>query len=664
MGAGDALLQVARFHDGRMRYDKARALAPEARWIANLEARAGVLEAAFLARVGQPAEAASVMADVVRLAPTRLDLGFAALDGEVAWLLPAAEALDGAEGSDRTAAVALLRCAALIVGGDEDGARDGLQAATSTIGAMPPPDTRLGKVYDACHLLLGVLRGRRADVAGARAELEPVARRRPGDALVGYHLLLLDRLEASARASIAAGMGDEAGKAAAAAATEAVRAKATALVEGNPPWPGPGLLVAEIDLGRGEYVDALRGLTALGAKFPGAPSVERGIAAVYQSQSLAGGDRTSLLGQAQAALLRAKDLDPRDPRTSLDLSQLYRLTGDLDAAARYALAAASVEPLTGPASRALSAIVVEQGRKALEAHELDKAAGLAAAAAKADVGAAGPVLLEGDVWMARQQLDKALAAYLLAREKEPASLEVIHALAECRRSRGGAYFLWRQHYPRPRAKEPGAPEPSAAALAEWDEKNLLALRQAVREFEDSLRLEPDVEASETVRSHVERLRAQDPEAVAQDGSAAKKAYDEGETLRKAGRRLDALAQYRRATQLYRDHFPAWMRIAESCVELGSDFDAEGILAVRQLRLLDAEHAYPEPDLYAAEIGARQWVAAKDDPARAEVAAKAAAYAREAAERFLARADPNTARGKVNVARAKKLLGALPPAAGK
>ena len=659
VGAGDALLLLSRFADARDRYGLARRAAPDQRWLRSLEARAGALAAAWMSHLGRSEDAARAFATVVRLSPPRVDLGYQALEAEIGWLVPAANAIEapGEGGLERALGVACLEGAALLVGGDEDGARDVLARGAALLGAPPPVDSALGRLHDACHLLLGVVRGRRADVAGARNELEPVARRRPGDPVVAFHLLLLDRLEATARRRIAEGAADAEGLAAATAKVEVVSLAADALSKSGPPWPGPGLLASETDNERGDFVAALQRLAALSERFPDAASVPRGVAAIYQAQSLRGGDRTTLLGEAQRALMKAKALDPRDPRTALDMSQLYRISGHLDAALVHAMSAASVEPIPGPASRALAAILVEKGRQALEARDAAWALSLAASAAKADPGAAGPHLLEGDAWTATQDLDRALAAFRAARDRDPVGAETAHALAECHRRRGGVYFLWRQKYPRPRGKDGAPPDP--AALAEWEAKNLLAMRQAVAEFEEVLRIEPDHPEAEVVRGHVERLKALDPEAVAKSAAEARTAYEAGEASRRDGRLVEALERYREAVRRWPEHFPAWMRIAETSVALGDAHDVEGLRAVERLRDLDPERQYPEPELYSGEIWHRQWKAESSRPGREAAAAEAAARARRSLERFLESADPASTRGAAQIARARRLLDALP-----
>lgn len=648
IGAGDALFLGGRFAAAKERYERAFALAPDSAWIKNLVARAALLEALELAHAGREDDAAAVLAKVVRAAPPRLDLGFATLDAEVARLAPAADVVLGAVGGpDATIARALLVGAALFVGGDEGAAEAAFRRGSSILGSAPPAGSRLEALDDMSRILRAVVRGRGADLAGARADLESVRARHPDDALVVHHLLLLGRLEASARGQIAAAAQDAEGVAAAKAKEEEVLAAAERLADSNPPWPGPGLLAAEMRIQRGDFLAALKRLGPLAERFPLDTAVRRGVAAIYQAQMLEGGDRTMLLGQAREALTRAKQIDPRDPRTALDTSQLYRLAGDLETAARNALRAASVEPIPGPAARALCAIEVERGRKALENHELEKAADFAASAKKADASSAAPWVLEGDVAVTRSDLAKALVAFLRAREIDPTSVEAVRALADCRRRRGGAYFAWKIGHPRPRERDGAAPDPKA--VEEWDRLNALALAQAIKEYEASLRLEPDGPDADAARERIEQLRRQDPAHRRQSLEQAKKDFAAGEAERLAEHFVAASAKYREAVEAWSDFLPGWMRIAEMAVVIGSERDVEGLRAVDVLRDLDARRQYPEPDLYAGEIWARR--------ARAggEGAADAARRAKASLARFLERARGLGAPQATNVLRAEKLL---------
>jgi hypothetical protein len=85
------------------------------------------------------------MARVVRAAPPRVDLGFASLEAEVARLLPAAEAVEAA-GPEAPLATGVLVAAALLAGGDEDGARDAATRAAGTLGSPAPAGSRLESV--------------------------------------------------------------------------------------------------------------------------------------------------------------------------------------------------------------------------------------------------------------------------------------------------------------------------------------------------------------------------------------------------------------------------------------------------------------------------------------------------------------------------------------
>ncbi len=352
---------------------------------------------------------------------------------------------------------------------------------------------------------------------------------------------------------------------------------------------------------------------------------------------IAGGERTTLLREAQRELTEAKRVDPRDPRTALDLSQLYRLAGDLDAAAKHAMSAASVEPVRGPASRALAAILVEQGRKALDANAWDQATGLASAASKADPLAAAADLLAGDVANARQDLNAALAAYARAHEKSPADPGIRAALAACHRQRGAAFFLAQQMRPRPKAAADGTPADPAKVAAHdaWFEKNV---RGAAREYQQAIELEPDGPFADDDREKLAHLRGLDPATSGANLAAARALFEQGEALRRDARPEEALVRYQEAATAYPEFVFAWLRVAELAARLGRDHDLVGIQAVDRLRALDRERAYPEVDLYAAEILVRIGREAAGDAARQDVVATAAAQARVALDRFVAGAE--------------------------
>jgi len=635
LGAGDVLLMLSRFRDARLRYGQARAAARGAAWIKNLEARAGLLEAVVEEEAGRPEAAARVVAEVLRLEPPRLDVGFLVLDEEARRARPAAEAVLGEAGPDLAAAQALLRGLALVVAGDETAGAARLNEAVARAGTSVPPGSRTAQIVDAARVLRALVSGRHADLAGARRELDALAARDPADPLVAYHRLLVDRTEATARARIAAATDDAAALAAAQASLADVAARARALADRpDLPWAGPALLAAELDLERGESTAVLGRLNTAATRFPDVPSVRRGKAAVYQAMMIAGGERTTLLREAQRELTEAQRVDRRDPRTALDLSQLYRLAGDLDAAAKHAVSAASVEPVRGPASRALAAILVEQGRKALDANAWDRATGLAAAASKADPRAAAADLLAGDVANARQDLNAALAAYARAHEKSPADPGIRAALAACHRQRGAAFFLAQQMRPRPKAAADGTPPDPAklAAYDAWFEKNV---RGAAGEYRQAVELEPDGPFADDDREKLAHLRGLDPATSGASLAAARALFEQGEALRRDARPEEALVRYQEAAVAYPEFVFAWLRIAELAAQLGRDHDLVGIQAVDRLRALDRERAYPEVDLYAAEILVRIGREAAGDAARKDVVAAAAAQARVALERFVA-----------------------------
>jgi tetratricopeptide (TPR) repeat protein len=640
--AGDALFARGRFHDARERYAKARADEPGARWRAVLEARAGTYEALALWRAGSPGPAAAAMAEVVRIAPPRVDLGFAVLDEEVARLAPAAEALAAGKEPEATVGGAALRAAALLASGDDGKAEAEASRAFAGLSGEPARGSRLAAASDAALLVRALARGRRLDLAGARTDLSLLARGGE-DALVVHHGLLLDRAEAQARVRIATAEGGAALEAAKARAAEVARRIREAASK-DAPWPGPGLLAVEVDMQEGAWLEALKRLATLRRRFPESATVRRGEAAVYEAQALAGGDRQALRRESRRALDEARDLDPRDPRTALDLSQWHRLSGDLENAAIHAAAAASAEPVPGPASRALSAILVDRGRHAVDKHDWEKALQAAASARAADPGSAAPDLVEGDVWTAKQDLQKALAAYRLAREKEPASGAARSALAQCHRRRGSAYFLWKLQHPRPAVREGVAGDADRAKA--WDEHDAVARRQAEDDLRAALRLEPEGPDAEAARSQLDALEGLDPDAARSRALAAMKAYEEGEDLRRKGDLASALERYREAARLFPDRVPPWMRIAEVGGGLGEDHEIEALLAIETVRDIDAEGRWPEPDLHAGRIWTRR--ALRGEPGAEE-------RARRSLGRFLSRAAGLGAAQDANRAAATQML---------
>ena len=649
--AGDAALDADRVHDARERYAKARAARPSAVWIRNLEARAAVLESVTLARRGLDVAAATAASEALTLDAPRLDLGFAVLDREQVPLKAVVPALASSDPAEAAAAGAVLRAAAWLVAGDESAA---IVEATRALGGRstrPEGGSTAAAVERAALLVRALARARGADLAAARSDLELAARGDPEDPLLRHHAARLERTEAWARLRIAQGGGEAGELEAAKARAKAADAAVVALADASPPWPGPGLAAVEVELQAGDSLAALKRLTTLSERFPDSTAVRRGLAAVYQMRVLSGGDKQRLLMEARRALLEAKALDPRDPRTALDLSQLYRLEGNLEAAARNALVAAAAEPIPGPAARVYAAILVELGKRALEARDAAKALKYAARARAADRGGSGPDLLEGDVKMATGEWDAALAAYETAREEDPASAAVRDALVACHHKRGDAYFLWRLQHPKPAAKDGVEPDPKKVAA--WDEHDAAARRQAAADLEAALRIDPDGPESSEVRESLSRLEKADPDGRRRAVQAADAAFEEGESLRRAGKALEALARYRAAVAEWAEDLRGWMRIAEAAVTLGSEYDVEGLRAVEKARDVDVERAYPVVDLYAATIWDRRRLSAETEAARADAAARA----KTNLERFLARTAGVPAQEE-NRKRAKDMLARL------
>ncbi|MFO0934083.1 MAG: hypothetical protein U1E39_15455, partial [Planctomycetota bacterium] len=274
VGAADVLLMLGRFHDARVRYGKAREAAQGAAWMKNLEARAGVLEAVTEERAGRPAEAARAVAEVVRLAPPRLDVGFLVLDEEARRAAPAAGRRPRRPDLERAAAEALLRGIALLVAGDEDAGAARLGEAVALAGVEVPAGSRAAQVVDTARLLRALLRGRHADLAGgARRDLDALARKSPDDPLVAYHRLVVDRTEATARGPHRRRDRRRAGPRGGARALDAVAERARALAD-RPDLAWPGLRCSRRkSTERGESTAVLGRLNAAAVRFPDVPAV-------------------------------------------------------------------------------------------------------------------------------------------------------------------------------------------------------------------------------------------------------------------------------------------------------------------------------------------------------------------------------------------------------
>src|SRR5205085_10319614 len=111
----------------------------------------------------------------------------------------------------------------------------------------------------------------------------------------------------------------------------------------------------------------------------------------------------------------------------------------------------------------------------------------------------------------------------------------------------------------------------------------------------ALRLEPDGEGAEQAKRQLTYLGLLDPSRLHQQALAADAKLAEGEVLREAGKKVEAIQKYRDAVETYGDSLRAWMRIAEMSVLLGSDYDEEGLRAIENVRDLDLDGRFPEPD---------------------------------------------------------------------
>jgi tetratricopeptide (TPR) repeat protein len=365
------------------------------------------------------------------------------------------------------------------------------------------------------------------------------------------------------------------------------------------------------------------------ARFPKSPSALRALANVYATQAIAGGDSSVLLPQAESALRRAKALDPNDGATLLDLSQAARVAGDLTTATKYAMQASAHEAVRGPAHKALAALVTQKGRKALEAHEPEKAIALAKTARLADPASAAPDLLEGDAWVEThddERFLKALERYRAAREREPASKEVATTLARFYRVRGAAWLTAAP--PKPKGRDGGPP--SADVLAKWQAAMAGRRANAIRDREEALRLDPDGPEAAATREALADLKATEPEAQRAAVQAAERLYTEGVALQQDGKTVDAFERLEEATAAWPSHLKAHVRAAEVGISLGATYDIRVLRHLEAARELDGEGRYSRVHFYFGQVFFRRFKGAKDDAAKTE----AAEFCRKSLERYL------------------------------
>ncbi len=181
------------------------------------------------------------------------------------------------------------------------------------------------------------------------------------------------------------------------------------------------------------------------------------------------------------------------------------------------------------------------------------------------------------------------------------------------------------------------------------------MKQALADLEAALRLEPDGDEAESTRQRMEQVKRLDPDAPRKSREAAIAAYDAGESLRRAGKKADALFAYREAVAAWSQLLPGWMRIAEMGLDLGREHEAEVLHALELVRDIDPRGEFVETDLYAGRVWARRAAETGDEAARAHDAGLARGFL----ERYVDRAAPRGEGQAENVALARRLLAGLP-----
>jgi tetratricopeptide (TPR) repeat protein len=645
VGAGDALLQLGRYGDARMRYRKALDVAPQQAWIERLMACCAVLEAARLARYAEDdldrETSARLVARALDLHVTSLDLGFLPLAEELGWMRALAPRLD-VGGEAAAHADRVLRAVALAVTGDDGGALAALGGVLRALAA----DTEEAATLDAALLLRAHLRDRAADVEGARRDYRYLAERRPADPLPRLWLLRLDLREARARLSIARGFRDQPrGIAQALARLDEAAEAITAFADEHPQLLSAGLLATEADMHRGRWIPALRRLNDLKRDFPREPSVHRGQSAIYVAQYLGSGREPRLLGESARALRLALTLDPRSPRTLLDASQVARVAGDLRRALDHARRAQAVELVgDGPAARALADLHVAIGREAVQRGDARAALEAAEAARRAAPGSASPWVLLGDAYLGARKIDDAFEAYTRAKELEPLSAEAGAGLARGHRQRV-LVFRMKSATLRP-PSPPGEVDPATWAemsdeerrtrYPAWQEQTdrIRALRrqwlqQERREIRAALQLDPEYEDNDELEARLERLREHDPEVLRAAYQEAEAHYQEGREAYRAGKLVRALAAFREATRTFDDHLPAQVYTALTLHQLllvpgdgsqeAADLEArhwhEAFEAVRAADVLDPDERFPDRHRVRAFLNDLRWRRERREDAR-------------------------------------------------
>lgn len=665
LGAGDALYEQGRLLPARERYRRALAASGNAPWIRNLVVRATVLEAAYTARHAADAAArraaAEGMAEALAEGTERVDLGIVPLESELPALRAAAARRREPAPVSEWADGVLLAAAFLAVG--DDGRAEG---ELTRVLHQRPQEQGAPEMLEAALFLRAAVYQRAASAEAlreARNDYGLLAVRRPDDPLPRLRQLQVDLTAAGARHRTAQGwqprpevLAEARARVAAVEApgapeltpqgrrayeearavvrdaervTEASQALARAqdavlaFSAATPASVEAGLLSAEIEMQREQWVQALRRLNRLRERFPQHPSVLRGQAAVYVRQYQALQDR-SLLSEALRALQQASDLDPRDPRTALDASNTRRVAGDQQGALALAQRAATFENLPGgPAARVLAAITLAMGVNSLENGDEKAARRAVEAARRVDPASAASFVLEARILLERERKPlEALKPATKAKELEPVSTEVDRLLAQIHHQlglQGQLRVVSLRDLPAPEVKDPAAwarldEAGRARARAEHAQaqEDLVRRREAARDraiqdFEAALRYDPDAEQAGAARMALAALRRTDPESVRQRAQAAMEAQSEASLHLADGRYVDAYNKADEALRLKGDYPRAAYTLLVAGYErlrLNTDLPEETrrevtnrcFEALRLLDSLDLEDQYPERHL--------------------------------------------------------------------
>ncbi len=679
MWAGDVRAAEGLYPLAVNRYRDAKQLAPGERWIAGAVARALALESAWLtSRTDDPDEllaAAERLALALDSDATRIDLGFAPLEDELAILREVRAHLRGDDAIVKHLAGGVLCGAACLVAGDERGAVKHILTTLQrmTEHATPAP------LVDACLLMRAILYERTANLDEARRDYDMLRDRRSDDVLPKLRLLQIELRAAIARRKTAEGFPDE--KETLKKRSEEVArtaARIVAFADRHRASTSAGLLAVEAEMHQRRWTPALARLNDLVERFceregkapaQGCSSVYRGYNMVYLDQYLQNAD-VSLLRAGHAAVAKALRLDRRDARALLDAARLARIGQNPRQALKLAREAYGYEiKRGGPAARLLADLHVQMGEKALEDGRADIVERAIRDARTVDASHAGSYLLQAKLMLKirkmtmRERYNRAIQVALRAKELEPTNNKVNSFLAQCYKIKGTEALLAMSGVRRPKKPETAKDwstlsddeqERRREAWQTYVTETMPAKRRqwrarAVDYMHQALVLDPRADDAEETRKRVEELKATDPEARFERRQLAQKAYERAESLRSQGKPIRAFHAYERAVELHPRFERAHFRLAQVAYKSifglrASDKKERATIdrlitrAFQSLQVLDQIDPFdrfPERWLYRGLLN--RWLYRADKQEEAKVAAMRA-YTRFLRLKEVARAD--------------------------